>query len=563
MAAFKKTLNIILIAYCCILLFSRCANQLSPPGGEIDRTPPQIIELTPKDGAVNYKGRSFEITFSEYVDKNSVKDNIFISPKIPGELEYDWSGRTLEVIFPDSLKANTTYSVTIGTDVADLNNRNKMAEAFNFSFSTGGKIDSCKISGKVYDRQPAGVMVFAYKDKGDTLDVSRHIPDYISQVGKNGNYLLTGLGYGDYLVFAMRDKLRDYIYKGGDDQIGIPAGPVFLKNDSSKISGLDYFLLSEDTVKPHINKVLMTDKYHLMLEFSKNIDSSKLKPENFFIIDSTTQVKTELKYFYKGQGKTDQFFLSFKDSVNNKGQLYVTVTNLIDLKGNKLDFEAASFTYNSRPDTSAAKVIKINGQYPPDMLDYETPEIFVQFDDGFDNNIPAGSVSVLDSKGKSIPVKINNLDNSSFIIGFSEKIKPKSELMLQLELKNFKDVSGKTLDSLYKKKFTIINDIDFSGASGTVISSDTTGSVYVVLEKAETDKKTYTQKTDKKGNFDIKKVVPGKYLVWSYIDKDKNKAYSKGKVKPFEFSEKFKFYSDTLNLRARWPVGDIRINIDK
>jgi hypothetical protein len=89
-----------------------------------------------------------------------VQDAIFISPPLERGLEYDWSGKTLTVYFKDHLKANTTYSVTIGASVEDSNNKNKMTEPVTFAFSTGTQIDSGKISGEIMMMKPSGVMVF-------------------------------------------------------------------------------------------------------------------------------------------------------------------------------------------------------------------------------------------------------------------------------------------------------------------------------------------------------------------------------------------------------------------
>ncbi len=172
----KSKLNFVLTILALVVIISGCANQIAPGGGEIDRVPPQIIEVAPLNGAVNFSDDHFEITFDKYVDKRSVQDAIFISPTIEKGLKYDWSGKTLDVYFKDSLKKNTTYTVTIGTDVKDLNNSNKMAEAFTFAFSTGLKIDKGIINGKVYDPNPDGVMVFAYKEEQKQIDISKQKP---------------------------------------------------------------------------------------------------------------------------------------------------------------------------------------------------------------------------------------------------------------------------------------------------------------------------------------------------------------------------------------------------
>jgi len=49
------------------------------------------------------------------------------------------------------------------------------------------------------------------------------------------------------------------------------------------------------------------------------------------------------------------------------------------------------------------------------------------------------------------------------------------------------------------------------------------------------------------------------------IDQENNKngKYDFGAIVPFKYSEEFKFYPDTLNLRARWTAGGISISFDK
>ena len=134
----KNTLIFLLLS---LVFLIKCANQLPPTGGDVDRIPPEIDEVFPADGTINFEKDYFEIDFSEYVDKRSVRDAIFISPFIEGTLEFSWTGKTLEVVFPEKLKKDVTYTITIGTDVVDLNNKNRMAESYTFSFSTGDKID--------------------------------------------------------------------------------------------------------------------------------------------------------------------------------------------------------------------------------------------------------------------------------------------------------------------------------------------------------------------------------------------------------------------------------------
>ncbi len=558
----KSKLNFVLTILALVVIISGCANQIAPGGGEIDRVPPQIIEVAPLNGAVNFSDDHFEITFDKYVDKRSVQDAIFISPTIEKGLKYDWSGKTLDVYFKDSLKKNTTYTVTIGTDVKDLNNSNKMAEAFTFAFSTGLKIDKGIINGKVYDPNPDGVMVFAYKEEQKQIDISKQKPDYVSQVGKNGKYTILGLSDGSYEVYAIRDQLRNLFYNKNEDAIGIQFKNVALKDSLNKISDVDFFLTREDTIAPNLSNVFMKNRNHLTVEFNKAIDSSKIAAKNFSLVDTTSGKKILPKYFFKGDGKPNQFYLVITDSLNEKGSWELTADSIPDLHNNYSGFEKISFLPKLDRDTVKLKPLSLQGNLPEGKVDLDDPELVLKFNDAVDLNVLKEKVKAEDLKQNIVPSTLDRIDDASFKVLLNTKLKQSTDYSLQIDFKNFRDVAGNSIDSLFKFKFTTANELDFSGASGTVSGEDT-NNVVVMLQPVVRENKTYSQKLSSKNSFDFKKVVPGKYIIWGYLDRNKNDKYDFGKVKPFSYSEEFKFYRDTLNLRARWPVGDIAIPFDK
>ncbi len=559
----KNSKSIIkILAVTSLVLFGRCANQLQPGGGEVDTVPPQIIEVYPVNGTVNYNEDYFEISFSEYVDKRSVQDAIFISPALQKPLKYDWSGKTLTVYLNDTLKANTTYTVSIGTDVKDVNNGNKMAESLTFAFSTGNKIDKGKISGKIYDPSPEGVMIFAYSTNRKEVDPTKQKPDYVSQVGKNGNYSLLGLRDGDYSVFAIRDKFRDLIYQKNEDGLGVQNKIIELIDKMVEYENVDFLLTIEDTIAPKISNVIMKDRNHLQIEFNEAIDSSKISGGNFVLFDSTTNKKINPKYFYKGEGRPNQFYIAFTDSLEPKESWILLSKNIPDLKNNLSMEEKNSFAVKNDRDTLALRIIKSAGLLPGEKVDYEEPIVMINFNDAEELSTLKERLTVQDVKGKKIPLEVERVDDASFLVRLSENLKQSTDYNIKLDLKNYSDLSGNKIDSIFQNKFSTSNELDFSGVSGTVAMDDST-QTFVVLEAAEMVKKTYKQKVDAKKNFNFKKVIPGKYLAWSFKDKNKNGKYDYGTISPFKFSEEFKFYSDTLKLRARWPVGGVNIDFQK
>jgi len=87
--------------------------------------------------------------------------------------------------------------------------------------------------------------------------------------------------------------------------------------------------------------------------------------------------------------------------------------------------------------------------------------------------------------------------------------------------------------------------------------------VIIVLRSLKRGASSIETNLKENNTFDFKRIMPGEFLLWSYIDSDSNGIYSSGSVDPLVNAEYFQYYPDTLNLRARWPVGDININMSK
>ena len=542
-----------------IFIFWSCANQLPPSGGDVDRIPPEVIESYPKDRTTNFKENYFEIKFSEYVDRLSVQNAIFISPALKYGFEFSWSGKKLILEFRDTLQQNTTYTVTVGTEVVDINNRNKLAKPYTFTFSTGEKIDTAKISGKVYTEKPSGVMIFAYKNNSN-FNPSIQKPNYISQVGANGKYILDGLSDGEYKILAVRDKSQDLFYNSNEDEFGVQFKEIKIDSAKQNYDEINFLLSKEDTIAPKLSSAFMKDRNHLIIEFNEAIDSTKYTANNFQLIDSLNNKKILAKYFYKFDAKPNQFYLAFEDS--SSFQNYVLeANNFFDLAGNKNGKDKIQFIYKNEKDTIPTFPIKILGEYSEDKIDYENPTLKIQFNDGIDLNEVIKRAKIVDAKKNNYELTINKIDDALFQLRINEKLKQANEYFFLFDARELKDFSNKMIDTTYRIKFTTSSELDYSGVSGKIIDNDSTD-VVINLTQVVNKKNSYKQKLASTKKFEFPKVIPGKYLLWIYKDKNKNSKYDFGKLRPFIYSEEFRFYPDTLNLRARWPVGEIEFKIE-
>ena len=317
-------------------------------------------------------------------------------------------------------------------------------------------------------------------------------------------------------------------------------------------------MTKEDTISPRLSSAYMKDKNHLLVEFTEPIDSSKISNNNFYLFDSTRNIKINAKYFYKYDAKPKQFYLAF-DEENTFQNYFLVAKNIFDLLGNKTDEDKIQFLFNNELDTTINKPTKVYGSFENDKVDYENPKLKIQFADAVELNDIISRIKIEDTKKNSLQFFLSKIDDALFEIKIDSKLKQASDYFIYFDSKGFKDFSKKTVDTTYKFTITTNSELDFSAASGQIENSDSSDVVFNL--KSVNNKNNYSLNLKKKNKFNFEKVIPDKYLLWAFKDKIKNEKYDYGKINPFNYSEEFYFYPDTLNLRARWPVGDIEFRL--
>jgi hypothetical protein len=556
----KYLSKILLIVFA--FIFSECANQLPPEGGEVDKIPPSIIEVYPADGTTNFSDNYFELGFSEYVEKRTVKEAIFISPAIDGDLDLSWSGKYVRVYFPGALRDSATYVVTIGTDVEDYNNNNKMAEAFTFTFSTGDQIDRRNITGQIFDDSRQGIMLFGYKLSETEPNPLEQKPDYISQTGADGTFKLAGLGAGSYRVFAVRDEYRDLLYQPDQDDIGIPFKDVKLEISDTLFSGLNFFLTKIDTVKPRLLEAAMTDQYHILASFSEELNSKSIKPINFYLFDSTSNKRSQIRYAFKGNTKIDECVLVPFEIIPIDNKVFLFADSISDKSGNTYYSDFTQLTVSDKSDTSKPDIYKLNPPAGSKDVDFLGSSFKFEFNDAFDVVKVKDAIIFSDTLKNNVPFDFEFLDDASFKIIPTKKLEMSKDYILTINLNFVKDAAGNYYDSLYRYNFKTITGIEFTGVKGIVSTYDADKNLKLVLKSLEKKELEYKTTPLQNGQFNLERILPGKYSLYGYYDLDSTDTYFKGSLKPFIQSEQFSFYPDTLKLRARWIETDIKFNFN-
>jgi hypothetical protein len=288
-----------------LLVLNACAIQKPPSGGPPDTVPPEILSTEPHNMVTNFDGDYVRFEFSKYMSKSQVIENLFISPDI--KVNYDWSGKKLDIEFLEELKPQTTYSISLGTDYSDLHG-NKPEISYSIIFSTGNIIDSGKIAGKLFDNNADGTFIFAYylaDIKPDTLDPKHTKPTYRTQIGSNGLFVLEALKPGKYRIFAVKDVMKDGQYDHGIDGFA-SANNDAVVNDTLQPKILLKSSKAIDDTGPMLYYVEALTQSTVLAEFNESLDSSTVSHNTFIIRDNLHTKQIPAKTAFLNNGTNNQ-----------------------------------------------------------------------------------------------------------------------------------------------------------------------------------------------------------------------------------------------------------------
>lgn len=205
-----------ILAWCAIFALLAgvvsCASIGTPTGGPRDEDPPIFVRANPAPGSTNVTRQRIDIDFNEIVNVKDAFTKVVVSPPSKQTPRVSSSGHRVTVNFPDTLLANTTYTIDFGNSIEDNNEANKLP-SFTYTFSTGPEIDTLQISGIVLDSQnlepQQGMLVGVYSNLSDTAFSTLPF-ERMAKTDDRGRFSILGLKPGEYRIFALNDLDNDY-----------------------------------------------------------------------------------------------------------------------------------------------------------------------------------------------------------------------------------------------------------------------------------------------------------------------------------------------------------------
>ncbi|WP_132051229.1 Ig-like domain-containing protein [Pseudocnuella soli] len=214
-----------------------CANIIPPQGGPRDSLPPVLVEATPADSTVNFRGNRITLNFNEFVKLEEVQGNLLFMPIFENTPIVESRLRTISIRLRDSLEANTTYIFNFGNALRDENEGNILRN-FTYRFSTGPVLDSLQLSGNVVMAESGKIdttMIVVLHRSMDDSAVYQQRPRYVSRVDNAGNFRFTNLPRDSFAIYAIGDAGILRRYTNPAQAFAFADGPVVSGADSIRL----------------------------------------------------------------------------------------------------------------------------------------------------------------------------------------------------------------------------------------------------------------------------------------------------------------------------------------
>ena len=529
-----------------------------PPGGPRDTTGPEVVETIPETGSIQVDRETEPaITFSENIKMAKPEESVFITPFPGDEVEYKVKGKRIEIEIPGLLRENRTYVITCGTKITDYRNNN-LSESYSLAFSTGGRIDMGKIRGRVHAQKKAsGIDVWAYTGTViDTLDPQKNKPDYIVQCSENGEFQFTHLAPGSYRLFAVEDRYGDQVYQPVEDRYGVFWEDIEVGADSgAAVLGVLFRMTTEDTLAPALNRAEARDRKRIFLQFSEPVVTDSLYRIELY---NEKNEKIPVNFSYQDPLR-DQLLHCVGGPFSKNNTYTLSISGVADKDGNRIDtaFNSVEFSGVSTPDTTAPV---LSSSVPEPGSEHVMPgtSLYFYFSEPVDRVAGKQHIVLEDTLGKVYPGSVIRESPASFI--YTPFPELDSETFYRCRISSLEDLRGNKLADT-TVTFMTLNKDTLTGIAGVVNDADTAarGSIFISAHQADNQDVSYEVEIADTGRFAVSSMLPGRYILSFFRDRDGDGHYSFGDLSPFSPAERFRVYEDTLQLRSRWVQEGIKL----
>lgn len=520
----------ILILASLLTIFS-CAQFVPPTGGPIDKTPPKLLSSSPLTKTKNFKGRTINLEFDEYVDFTALKQELLILPDPNTLYTIKQKDKNIILTFDKNFSDSTTYTLNFRNAIKDLSERNP-TKNLKLVFSTSSEIDSLKLSGTILDlhtKQPVlDALVGLYKE--DTVPLYKKKPNYFIKTDSSGKYEFENIKANKYFLMAFTDKNLNLLYDQKNENIGFIKDTITL-NQNKIIDTLEIY--PANYTKNRIRKNISRET-EFMIQLDKPIKNAKINLNDSSLVYNYD--KLNINIFKLSTTKTDTTLaqIILTDSLN----ISDTISQKIFFSTpSKTKRKIQSFGLNStiKNGQELIKNIKYNFAFQYPITRFDSSKVIFKTD------------TVQSEKPLFKWISQNNLE-----VSLTTKAKKQIEIIFPSNI--FQNFRGDT-NTLFALKNPILAPNDLGTMEGNTITNKGTKIAQLINEDSGliTDTQTFTNK------FTFKNIIPGSYNVKVIFDENNNGIWDPGNIKTLTPPEKILITKESIRVRANFELKDQKI----
>ncbi|GAB5518673.1 MAG: hypothetical protein RhofKO_09240 [Rhodothermales bacterium] len=542
-----------------LLMIAGCAVPVAPTGGPPDQEPPFIVESQPADEAVNVTGQRMTLTFSEYLNTSSFFSALNITPEPARPPDIKWQRRTATLTFQDPLRENTTYIITLGTELRDARGV-ALKQPLTLAFSTGPVISRGRLTGIVIEplagAPVAGADVYAYAapDRIPPVPLPER-PAYRTQTGDDGTFAFKYLTQQPYHVVVAQDGNQNRQIEAFE-RFAVPPVAILLA-DTVQVTpdSLRWLLRApEDTLQPELERVRSLSSRRYTLRFSEGLRLDSLDLAQWVVRDSLGTRLDVLRGLYLRPGDATLAYV-ITDSLA-PGPYTLIPATVTDSSFNPVVRDTLVFAPRLFADTTR---LRFEAFLPDDLEEGNTgarivpaeQQPIVRFNQGMPAEVLSAALTVQDTTGQALAFSTSTEDGVRYAVrldaGFG------SGQLVELRIDG--DALA-TPDTVYTQRYQRIRDDALGELSGTTRTDSTSTPLIVELYRITDDQLLQRAVVDSTGAFLFARLPEGgSYRLRLIADRNGNGVWDGGTLDPFEPAEALAWFTTLPDVRARWETA--------
>lgn len=530
----KYRVVVLLVVIIVALSLTDCAKKGSISGGWKDTIPPVPLRYFPENYSTQFQGNEIRINFDEYIRLKDLPKQLVISPplKYPPQITPMNVSKQLRIIFSDTLKENTTYTLNFGNSIVD-NNEDNPLPYFKYAFSTGAYIDSLTVSGTVADARwvepDENIVVMLYEVNETYTDSLIYLqkPLYLTTtLADPKNFTIENIKPGTYQLVALKSKNDTYLYQPMNDKIGFVKDFIRVPADTTY-----QVTLFKELPSYQLERAGAPNAQHIQWGYHGKIENLSVE-----VLDP---LPTEFEDTYYFDANKDTVYYWYRPALERDTlQLAITANGITDTARVRLPQDIPLDSLKIQPITGGVMTFEEEFVFTANLPIREIRDENIQIIN--QDSLPIVFTSQWDKRYNQVALSFEKEEKQSYTI--------------QLLPQAITDFFGQHNDSI-KYRISTRSKSDYGYLSVQLIHQKEVP----LLVELVTDKGVLVQSLAPgkvKDIYEFKDITPGKYFVRVLVDENQNGEWDSGSFLQKKQPEPVIYFPKLLEIRPNWTIQE-------